>query len=140
MRELVQQSASSSTELSAAAEQMLVTVGKNCPKAKLDGFLVQEMIKRPRAYELICGVAVDNTFGPYLLFGQGGVSVEVVADSSLALAPINYAMDKGRLANAILTEAYVSFLGLGVQPPTPSWGGMLSTARERAERLGEREG
>jgi acetyltransferase len=76
-------------EAKAAAEAMLVTITKNCPKAKLEGFLVQEMIKRPRAYELICGVAVDSTFGPYLLFGQGGVSVEVVADSSLALAPIN---------------------------------------------------
>ena len=76
-------------EAKTAAEQMLVTVGKNCPKATLDGFLVQEMIKRPRAYELICGMAVDNTFGPYLLFGQGGVSVEVVADSTLSLAPIN---------------------------------------------------
>jgi Acyl-CoA synthetase (NDP forming) len=76
-------------EAKAAAEAMLVTVGKNCPKAKLEGFLVQEMIKRPRAYELIVGVATDATFGPYLLFGQGGVSVEVVNDSALALAPIN---------------------------------------------------
>ena len=32
---------------------------------------------------------------------------------------------------AILTEAALSFLGLGAQPPTPSWGGMLSNAREQ---------
>jgi peptide/nickel transport system permease protein len=32
-------------------------------------------------------------------------------------------------ANAILTEAALSFLGLGVQPPTPSWGAMLDTGR-----------
>ncbi len=76
-------------EAKAAAEAMLTKVEKKCPKARLEGFLVQEMIKRPRAYELICGMAVDTTFGPYLLFGQGGVSVEVVADRSLALAPIN---------------------------------------------------
>ncbi len=76
-------------EAKTAAEAMLVKVEKKCPKARLEGFLVQEMIKRPRAYELICGMAVDSTFGPYLLFGQGGVSVEVVADRSLALAPIN---------------------------------------------------
>jgi acetyltransferase len=76
-------------EAKAAAEQMLITIEKNCPKARLEGFLVQEMIRRPRAYELICGMAVDSTFGPYLLFGQGGVSVEVVADSSMQLAPIN---------------------------------------------------
>jgi peptide/nickel transport system permease protein len=35
------------------------------------------------------------------------------------------------VAYVILTEASLSFLGLGAQPPTPSWGGMLSTAREQ---------
>ena len=34
-------------------------------------------------------------------------------------------------AGAILIEAALSFLGLGTQPPTPSWGGMLATAREQ---------
>jgi len=35
------------------------------------------------------------------------------------------------VAGAILIEAALSFLGLGVQPPAPSWGGMLSSAREK---------
>lgn len=35
------------------------------------------------------------------------------------------------VADAILMEAALSFLGLGTQPPTPSWGGMLSMAREQ---------
>lgn len=35
------------------------------------------------------------------------------------------------VAGAILLEASLSFLGLGIQPPTPSWGGMLSAAREQ---------
>jgi peptide/nickel transport system permease protein len=33
------------------------------------------------------------------------------------------------VANAIIAEASLSFLGLGIQPPDPSWGGMLSDAR-----------
>jgi peptide/nickel transport system permease protein len=33
------------------------------------------------------------------------------------------------LASAILTEAYVSFLGLGVQPPTATWGNMMESAQ-----------
>jgi peptide/nickel transport system permease protein len=33
-------------------------------------------------------------------------------------------------ASAILVEAALSFLGLGVQPPTPSWGAMLDTGRK----------
>ena len=35
------------------------------------------------------------------------------------------------IAGAILMEAALSFLGLGTQPPTPSWGGMLAKAREQ---------
>lgn len=38
------------------------------------------------------------------------------------------------LSTAILSEASLSFLGLGVQPPEPSWGGMLSIARTYMER------
>ena len=33
------------------------------------------------------------------------------------------------IANAIMTESSLSFLGLGIQPPTPEWGAMLSGAR-----------
>ncbi len=44
------------------------------------------------------------------------------------LGPIIVASTLG-LAGAILTEAYVSFLGLGVQPPTASWGNMLTGAQ-----------
>jgi peptide/nickel transport system permease protein len=34
------------------------------------------------------------------------------------------------LARAIVLEATLSFLGLGIQPPTPSWGGMVQEGRE----------
>jgi peptide/nickel transport system permease protein len=45
-----------------------------------------------------------------------------------ALAPVIVAATFG-IANAILLEAGLSFLGLGVQPPTPSWGNMLKDAQ-----------
>ena len=45
-----------------------------------------------------------------------------------ALAPVLVAATFG-VANAILIEAALSFLGLGVQPPTPSWGNMLTDAQ-----------
>jgi peptide/nickel transport system permease protein len=44
------------------------------------------------------------------------------------LGPIIVAATLG-VANAILTEAYVSFLGLGVQPPTSTWGNMMDSAQ-----------
>jgi peptide/nickel transport system permease protein len=43
------------------------------------------------------------------------------------MAPIIVAATLG-VANAILSEAYISFLGLGVQPPTATWGNMLERA------------
>lgn len=48
-----------------------------------------------------------------------------------AVAPITVAATFG-VAAAILTEAGLSFLGLGVQPPTPSWGNMINTAQSAA--------
>ena len=45
-----------------------------------------------------------------------------------ALAPVIVAASFG-MAQAILLEAGLSFLGLGVQPPTPSWGNMLNAAQ-----------
>ena len=45
------------------------------------------------------------------------------------IAPI-IVISSFQLAELIITESSLSFLGLGVQPPTPSWGGMLSQGRE----------
>ncbi len=47
-----------------------------------------------------------------------------------SLAPVLVTATFG-VANAILIEAALSFLGLGTQPPTPSWGGVLASAREQ---------
>jgi peptide/nickel transport system permease protein len=47
-----------------------------------------------------------------------------------SLAPVLVTATFG-IANAILIEAALSFLGLGTQPPTPSWGGLLASAREQ---------
>jgi peptide/nickel transport system permease protein len=47
-----------------------------------------------------------------------------------SLAPVLVTATFG-IANAILIEAALSFLGLGTQPPTPSWGGILASAREQ---------
>jgi peptide/nickel transport system permease protein len=44
-----------------------------------------------------------------------------------SVAPIVVSATLG-VANAILTESYISFLGLGVQPPTATWGNMLDGA------------
>jgi len=59
------------------------------PKARLRGFTVSPFIQRPAAHELILGITVDRTFGPLILFGAGGIAVEAVADTALALPPLD---------------------------------------------------
>ena len=72
-----------------AARRMLEQVATARPDARLTGFTVQQMARRPFAQELIVGASVDPVFGPVLLFGQGGTAVEVVADRAVALPPLN---------------------------------------------------
>ena len=43
---------------------MLQRIARDKPDARIDGFTVQPMIRRPRAHELILGMSVDEAFGP----------------------------------------------------------------------------
>ena len=49
-----------------------------------------------------------------------------------ALSPVLVAATLG-VAGAILTESSLSFLGIGVQPPTPSWGNILTSGKDYIE-------
>lgn len=52
----------------------------------LEGVVIQEMVKSSR--EMVCGIATDPQYGPMLMFGLGGVFVEVLKDVSFRLAPL----------------------------------------------------
>jgi len=73
----------------AATERMRRRLMELMPGARLEGFIVQAMARNPEAHELIAGAATDPVFGPVILFGQGGVAVEVAADHAVALPPLN---------------------------------------------------
>lgn len=76
-------------DVRAAAQTMLKTIAASHPNARIQGFTVQPMVRRPHAHELIAGAMTDNLFGPVILFGHGGTAVEVIADRALALPPLN---------------------------------------------------
>ena len=73
----------------AVAQRMHRRLSELHPEARIDGFSVQQMARRPEAHELIVGVATDPVFGPIILFGQGGIAVEVTADHAVGLPPLN---------------------------------------------------
>ena len=62
--------------------------------------------------------------------GDRRIVVRHIVPGTVAVVVIHASL---RLAFAVLTEAGLSFLGLGAQPPTPSWGAMLNTGREYLE-------
>ena len=76
----------------AAAEAMAQRVAREHPGATITGFEVEQMIVWPTAREAVIGLIDDATFGPVLLFGSGGKSVEVVADRALQLPPLDDAL------------------------------------------------
>lgn len=79
----------SDEELRAAVQGMGERVARLRPEATITGYAVQKMLRRPGAHELIVGAAVDETFGPVILFGHGGTAVEVLGDRAVALPPLN---------------------------------------------------
>ncbi|MEY9626398.1 bifunctional acetate--CoA ligase family protein/GNAT family N-acetyltransferase [Sinorhizobium fredii] len=72
-----------------AAEAIAERLKTHNPNATIEGFALQPMIDRRHAQELILGISRDPVFGPVILFGSGGVSVEVVGDTAVALPPLD---------------------------------------------------
>ena len=72
-----------------ATAEMLQRVSDAMPEARVEGVLVQPMIRRRYARELIAGIADDPIFGPVILFGAGGIAVEVENDTALTLPPLH---------------------------------------------------
>lgn len=101
-------------EAQQAAEAMLGRVRTRAPHAHISGFAVQEMIRRPGALELMAGITADPLFGPVILFGQGGIAAEALADIALGLPPLNLP-----LAEELMSRTHVQkqFRGRRGRPP-----------------------
>ncbi|MFD2057965.1 GNAT family N-acetyltransferase [Mesorhizobium calcicola] len=72
-----------------AARSIEIGVRKHAPQADVECYAVQPMVVRRQAQELILGVSRDPIFGPAILFGAGGVAVEVMDDTAIALPPLD---------------------------------------------------
>jgi acetyltransferase len=72
-----------------AASEILARAKAMRPEARISGVMVQAMVLRPKARELILGLADDPTFGTVVVFGRGGTAVEIINDKALALPPLD---------------------------------------------------
>ncbi len=74
--------------LSAARADILATVGRHHPAARIDGLMVQEM--QCGLGEVLVGFRLDPQFGPLVILAAGGVLAEVYEDRAIRLAPIDH--------------------------------------------------
>jgi acetyltransferase len=75
------------------------------PEARILGVTVEAMARDPEARELVVGTKRDAVFGPVILFGAGGIMVEILEDKAVALPPLNEV-----LASRLINRTRVSRL------------------------------
>jgi acetyltransferase len=79
----------SAGDVADAFELMMLRIKRRMPDAFLEGVYLEKMV--PRGREVILGMTRDPQFGPMLMFGLGGIFVEVMKDVTFHLAPITSA-------------------------------------------------
>jgi acetyltransferase len=89
----------------AAMTDILARAKALLPEARISGVIVQAMVVRAKARELILGFADDPTFGTVIVFGRGGTAVEIINDRALALPPLDL-----KLARELIERTRVSRL------------------------------
>lgn len=82
----VQLDLSNAEALEDAYDLMMLKIQKRAPEAQIDGIYVEQMVAR--GLEVILGMNRDPQFGPMLMFGLGGIFMEVLKDVTFHLAPI----------------------------------------------------
>jgi acetyltransferase len=72
-----------------AWQEIMAVVKRAKPEARVQGLVVEPMVRRAHGRELMIGVIRDPVFGPAIVFGTGGTAVEVHRDRAVALPPLN---------------------------------------------------
>lgn len=80
---------SSGHAVRSAFGEMLADVKRLRPEARLEGIVIEPMVTRPHAREVLLGMTSDPVLGPVIVFGAGGVDVEAFQDRAVTLPPLN---------------------------------------------------
>lgn len=83
---------------------------KNAPKIVPTGITVEKIIRKK--YELIIGSKKDPLFGPVIIFGMGGVAVEIFKDISAGLPPLNMALAKQMIDKTKISRLLNGYRGM----------------------------
>ncbi len=114
-------------EAEKAYESIISNVSQKMPEARIDGIYVVEMIGDSE--EVILGVKRDPSFGPVIMFGLGGIFVEIFKDVSFRVAPVTK-IEAGSMIEQIKSYAILS----GARGKNPR---DISKLKESIMRLGQ---
>jgi acetyltransferase len=103
----------SETDVREAFELLIQRATAHNPSAQIIGVTVQPMIEK-KGYEVIIGGKTDPVFGPVILFGMGGVGVELFKDYSIGLPPLNTTLIHRMMEE---TKVYQLLKGFRGSPP-----------------------
>ena len=101
------------TEVRNAFNHILKAAKEYNPNAQILGVTVQQMVKK-QGYEVIIGAKADPLFGPVMLFGMGGVGVELFKDFAIGIPPLNQTLVRRMMEE---TKVYQLLKGYRNVPP-----------------------
>ncbi len=101
-------------ELKDSYKLLLERAHKAKPDARIDGVYIQKMMRNVD-YELILGSKIDRDFGAVILFGMGGIGVELLKDVSIGLPPMNQVLARRLMEETKIYQALSK--GLRHNPP-----------------------
>lgn len=98
-------------EVRTAYQAIADAVASHASPSDFQGVTVQPMVELSEGYELIVGSSPDPQFGPVLLFGTGGIMVEVYKDRALALPALNTTLARRMMERTKIYTALKGFRG-----------------------------
>ena len=119
----------SAAQARSAASDMLASVARRRPDARLSGIAVQPMIRKPHGRQLILGINRDATFGATLLFGAGGTAVEVLDDKSVELAPLDDHLARAMIARTRIARLLAGYRHVPAVPLAPIVEALIGLSR-----------
>ncbi|GHB22820.1 GCN5 family N-acetyltransferase [Pseudovibrio japonicus] len=93
----------------ATFEKIMGNVQHSYPDAEITGVEIQPMVTRRFGLETYAGLADDPVFGPVVVFGKGGTSVEVIGDRAIDLVPIDLNLAKAMVARTSTSKLLKGF-------------------------------
>jgi len=91
-------------------DEIMNSVQLKSPESQIEGIYIEEMVHR--RFELLLGMKKDPIFGPVVVFGAGGVAVEIMKDTSMGLPPITPIEAKKMIEETKISSLLAGYRGM----------------------------